>query len=114
MRLENIKASLNITIPFDKPNSNGIIYTKDAVKNAINKFKTELPIIYRDNDSVKNGVVIGNTMKGLSSVSWDDKAKTCKIIIDGVLYFGGTECILNQIHEGIVSDFDIVSVGLSK
>lgn len=25
MRLENIKASLDITIPFDKPNSNGII-----------------------------------------------------------------------------------------
>lgn len=114
MRLENIKASLDITIPFDKPNSNGIIYTKDAVKNAINKFKTELPIIYRDNDSVKNGVVIGNTMEGLSSVSWYDKAGTCKIIIDGVFYFGGTECIVNQIHEGTVSDFNIVSVGLSK
>lgn len=110
MRLENIKVSLDITIPFDKPNSDGIIYTKDAVKNAINKFKTELPIIYRDNDSVKNGVVIGNTMEGLSSVSWD----ACKTTIDGVLYFGGTECIVNQIHEGIVSDFNIVSVGLSK
>lgn len=53
MRLENTKVSLDITIPFDKPDSNGIIYKKDAVKNAINKFKTELPIIYRDNDSVK-------------------------------------------------------------
>lgn len=99
MRLENIKVLLDITIPFDKPNSNGIIYTKDTIKNVINKFKTELPIIYRDNDSVKNGVVIGNTMEGLSSVSLDDKAKTCKIIIDGALYFGGTECIVKQIHE---------------
>lgn len=53
-------------------------------------------------------------MEGLSPVSLDDKAKTCKTTIDGVLYFGGTECIVNQIHEGIVSDFNIVSVGLSR
>lgn len=31
MRLENTKVSLDITIPFDKPDSNGIIYKKDAV-----------------------------------------------------------------------------------
>ena len=45
---------------------------------------------------------------------WDMKNQVCKITIDGVVFCGGTECIVNEIKDGKVSDFEIVGIGLSK
>jgi hypothetical protein len=34
MRSENIEVTFKIPIPVDKPDLNGVIYSKDAIKNA--------------------------------------------------------------------------------
>ena len=37
-----------------------------------------------------------------------------KVTVDGVVFFGGTECVVNEIKDGKVTDFEIVGIGLSK
>lgn len=114
MRLDNLKIQLAIFIQFGRPDMNGVRYSREAVEKAIASFNGELPIIYRDNDTIKDGVIIGNTIGETCSVLWDDKQQVCEVIVNGNLHYGGTECIVNEIRDGVVTDFSIVSVGLSK
>ena len=56
MRTENIKATITIPIPYDKPDKNGNIYTKEAVEKAeqerINK-KRKKRIAYKERRKAK-------------------------------------------------------------
>lgn len=61
MRDENTKVKLTIHIPFDRPNRDGIVFTKEAIENAINNAPTNIPIIYRDNKNEFDNKVIGTT-----------------------------------------------------
>ena len=47
MREENIKVKVTIPIPFGKPDKNGVMYTEEAVSNAINNLHKNLPIIHQ-------------------------------------------------------------------
>lgn len=114
MRLDNLKIKLALTIPFGHPDKNGIVYSKEAVEKAVESFNRELPIIFRGNDSRGDGVVIGNTIGETCSTLWNDEYQVCEAIVSGNVYFGGTECVVNEIKDGVVTDFDIVSVGLSE
>lgn len=114
MRLDNLKVQLKLVIPFGRPDKNGVMYSKESIEKAMDDFNGELPILYRDNDSCKDGVVIGNTVGEPCSVLWDYEQQVCEVIINGNLYYGGTECIVNEIKDGSVADFRITSVGLSR
>lgn len=114
MRLDNLKIQLAFAIPFGRSDKNGVIYSREAIEKAISDFNGKLPILYRDNDSCKDGVVVGNTVGETCSVLWDDERQVCEIIVNGNLYYGGTECIVNEIKDGVVTDFRIISVGLSR
>ena len=114
MRLNNLKVQLALTIPFGRPDKNGVMYSKEAIEKAISDFEGKIPILYRDNDSFKDGVVIGNTIGETGSVLWDDENQVCEVIVNGNLYYGGTECIANEIKDGVITDFHITSVGLSR
>lgn len=114
MRLDNLKIRLALTIPFGRPDKNGVMCSKEAIEKAISDFDGKTPILYRDDDSCMDGVVIGNTIGEPCSVLWDDKNQVCKVIVNGNLYYGGTtECIVNEIKDGVVTDFRITSVCLS-
>ncbi len=39
MRLENIEVTFRIPMPVDKPDLNGVIYSKDAIKKCLQKCK---------------------------------------------------------------------------
>ena len=114
MRLDNLKMQLALVIPFGRPDKNGVIYSREAVEKAVKDFNGKLPILYRDNDSCKDGAVVGNTIGETCSVLWDEKQQVCEVIVNGNLYYGGTECIVNEIKYGVVTDFRITSVGLSR
>lgn len=114
MREENIKVKVTIPIPFGKPDKNGVMYTEEAVSNAINNLHKNLPIIYRDNDKEIDGVVVGTTTGSSHIAIWDFENQVCKVTVDGVVFFGGTECVVNKIKDGKVTDFEIVGIGLSK
>lgn len=114
MRLGNLKVQLALVIPFGRPDKNGVTYSKEAIEKAVSDFNWKLPILYRDNDSCKDEAVIGNTIGETSSVLWDDEQQVCEVIVNGDLYYGGAECIVNEIRDGVVTDFSIVSVGISR
>lgn len=113
MRQGEIKTTMILSIPMGQPDRNGTIYTQEAIKNAVKNIPLDLPIIYRDNDKVTDGVLIGNTNSS-PIAEYDSENEVCKLTIDGTILFGGLECIVNGTQHGQVTDFEIVGVGLSK
>lgn len=114
MRLDNIKVQLALTIPFGCPDKNGVMYSKESIEKAMDDFNGELPILYRDNDSCKDGVVIGNTVGAPCSVLWDDEQQVCEVVVNGNVYYGGADIIANEINGNVITDFSIMSIGISK
>lgn len=110
MRTENIEVKITIPIPYDKPDKNGFIYTKEAVENAVNHLNKNLPIIFRDESEEK---VVGATTGDLHIATWDFENQICKVTVDGVVFYGGTECTVD-IDDGKITDLRIVGIGLSK
>ena len=113
MKDEMTKVKLTMHIPFDTPNKNGAVLTKEAVENAINNIPTNMPIIYRNNKDEYNEKVIGATTGNSHIVTWDFENQVCKLTVDGEVFFGGTEC-LYEVKDGKVTDFQIIGIGLSK
>ena len=114
MRVKNAKIKITIPIPIDKSDCNRIVYTEKAIENAVNNLHKNLPIIYRDNESVIDGVVIGVTTGNSHLVSWDFENQICNLTIDGTIFHGGAEVEVNETKDGKVTDFKIVSIGISK
>ena len=110
MRTENIKATITITIPYNEPDKNGNIYTKEAVEKAVNNLHKHLPIIFRGESEEK---VIGTTTGDSHIATWDFENQVCKLTVDGEVFFGGTECIAD-IDNGKIVNFEIVGIGLNK
>lgn len=114
MRLNNLKVQFAIKIPFGTPDLNRVVYSREAVEKAVSGFEKKLPIMYRDNDAVKDGVVVGFTHGDTVSTLWENDLGFCEVVINGTLFHGGTECVVNEMKDGVVTDFDIRAFGLSR
>lgn len=112
MRVEHTKVKLTFHIPIDKPDKNRVVYTKEAIENAVNNLRTNLPIVYGDGEVDKK--VIGVTTSNSPIVTWDSENQVCKMTVDGVVFYSGAEIIVNEIKDNKITDFEIVSIGLSK
>ena len=110
MRAENIKVTITIPIPYNEPDKNGNIYTKEAVEKAVNNLHKYLPIIFRGESEEK---VIGSTTGDSHIATWDFENQVCNLTVDGEVFFGGTECIAD-IDNGKIVNFEIVGIGLNK
>lgn len=113
MRTDNIEVKLTFSIPFGKPNLNGVVYTEEAIRRASYNLNQKLPITYMDNEENSKGKLIGTTTESYSTY-WDYDNQVCRITKDGVIFYGGTQCIVNAMENGNVTDFEIVGIGLSK
>lgn len=107
MHLDNLKIQLALTIPFGRPDRSGVMYSKEAVEKAVRDFSKKLPILY-------DNMVIGNTVGETCSVLWSDEQQVCEVIINGNLYYSGVDYIVNDIKDGVVTDFQIKSVGVAR
>lgn len=113
MRVENTKVKFTIPIPVGKPDCNGVIYTEEAIENALSNLKTNLPIMYKENTET-DAKVIGATTGTSHIVNWDFENQICKVTIDGILFYSGAEIIVNDItKDGEVTDFRIAAIGLT-
>ena len=113
MRIENTKVKITIPIPVGKPDANGVIYTEEAVENAISNLKTNLPIMYKESAET-DAKVIGVTTETSHIVTWDHENQVCKVTIDGVLFYGGAGIVVNDMtKDGEITDFRITSIGLT-
>ena len=112
MRTDNIKVTITIPIPYDQPDKNGNIYTKEAVEEAVNNFNKNLPIIFRDESERK---VIGTTTGDSHTATWDFENQVCNLTVNGEVFFGGTESEYTfDRDKGKIVNFEIVGLGLSK
>ena len=110
MRTENIKVTMTIPIPYNKPDKNGNIYTKEAVEKAVNNLHKHIPIIFRDESEEK---VIGTATGDSHITTWDFENQVCNLTVNGELFFGGAEGIVTA-NNGKIVDFEILGIGLSK
>jgi len=111
MRVDDTKVKLTIHIPFDKPDLNGCVFTKEAIENAVNNLQTNIPIVYRDNEC--DTKIVGATTGSSHIVAWDSENQVCTMTMDGIVFYSGAEIIVNEIEDGKISDFRIASIGLT-
>lgn len=111
MRVDSINVKLTIPIPFGHPDRNGVIYSKEAVEQAVNQLRKNLPITYADD---RTRTAIGATTGDSHIVMWDNENQVCKVVVDGVLFYGGAGICVNEIEDGVISDFEIVEFGISR
>lgn len=112
MRVENTKVKLTIPIPIDRPDANGVIYTKEAVENAINNLDRHLPILYKENAETDEQVI--GSMVGLAPDITYVSDDQVNITIDGVIFYSGADIIVNEMtKDSKITDFRIVSIGLT-
>lgn len=113
MRLSDNGVQLTFIIPVGKPDCNGVMYTPEAIENALKNVSQNLPIVYRGNESDAQ-IVVGSTTSPVFDTVWDAESGCCIVKIDGKIYYGGANIIVNDIKDGIVTDFEFVSFGISK
>ena len=111
MKDELTKVKLTMNISFDKPNRNGSVFTKEAVEDALCNLHRNLPIIYSDDGA--NGKVVGATIGESHIVTLDSDNQVCKMTVDGVLFDCNPLIVVKEIEDGKISDFQIVSIGLT-
>ena len=101
------KVNLTMHMSFDKPNKNGFVFTKEAIKDVVCNFPKNIPIIYEDD-------VVGTTIGEPHIVTWDSENQVCNMTLDGVLFHCNPRIVVNEIKDDVISDFRIVSIGLTK
>lgn len=114
MRANNIPIKITIPFPFDRPDKNGVIYTKEAVKNAFENFGEGLPIVYCGNESYKQIIIGVTSLTDEPVIVCDDEKQMYRVSIKGLLFAGGTECIEGKRDNVNISDFEILSIGISN
>lgn len=111
MRTNNIKVRLTIPIPFDRPDLNGAVHTKEAIDKAITNMSLGTPILYKDNDSEEK--VVGVIDDSFRSIRFDSDNQVCEVSLRGTIFYAGAEIIVNEIEDGKITDFEIRSIGLT-
>ena len=92
---------------------NGVVYTREAIENALASTPENLPIIDLKNDGQER--VIGVTTGTPYAIQWDEENGVCRFTLDGKICYAGTSCIVNAMNDaGEITDFRITSIGISE
>ena len=106
---------IELKFPYTKPDKNGVLFSKKAIEKAFDKGVSNLPIVYIDNDG--NESVIGRIKDEQVAPEWDDSNGVCRVKVNGTvrtIFYAGTSCVVKEMDNGVVKDFEITSVGISK
>ena len=103
MRSSNIQVSFKIPVPINKPDGNGVVYTKEVVEKAVLESKLGLPI------EIINGmesIVVGVTDK--LKLIYNDEYY---IEVSGVIWHGGTKETVD-VKDNMIDSIQIVGIGI--
>lgn len=106
MRTENIEVTFKIPIPVDKPDLNGFIYSKEAIRNAYKNIKN-IPIEIPNNDGEVFPIGVAQEVELI-----EDK-NGMYITGVGLVWHGGTEESV-EIKDGKVTSFKVNGIGIAK
>ena len=104
MRAENIKVTFKIPIPVDKPDLNGVIYSKEAVRNAYKNVK-DIPFEMPNNNGEFFPIGVAQEVELIE----DENGMYITGI--GLIWHGGTEESVD-IKDGKVTSFEVKGIGL--
>ena len=119
MNDELTKITLTFPMRYGRPNRNGVVFTEEAIKHAFASSNPHMPII------VQNGVnrdeefaypdehIIGCT-DPTYYFDWDDENKVCEVTLTGRLFNVAPNIVVNEMHDGKITDFEIKSVSILK
>lgn len=106
MRTENIEVTFKIPIPVDKPDLNGVIYSKEAIRNAYKNVKN-IPIGIPNNDGEFFPIGVAQEVELIE----DENGMYITGI--GLVWHGGTEESV-EIEDGKVTSFKVNGIGIAK
>ena len=98
-----IEITMKIPFPINEPDGNGVIYIKEAIEKAVQKYKRGAPLMMIKDEI---GTVIGH-------IEQLELSDDYEVIAHGFCYFGGTN-EQGIIDNNIVSDFNFISFGICK
>lgn len=114
-RYGTISYTMNFpVVPVERPNVNGVVYTKEAVLDALKLTPEELPIMdYSDRDGA--GRIIGVTTSRPHDIVFDEDSYGFRFTIDGMLFHAGTcENINSRRADGEINGLTITSIGITE
>ena len=106
MRAENIKVTFKVQIPVDKPDLNGHIYSKEAIRNAYKNVK-DIPIVIPCSDGQFFPIGVAQEVELI-----EDENGMCVTGV-GLVWHGGTEESVEMV-DGKVTSFHVSGIGISK
>lgn len=119
MNDELTKITLTFPIRCDRPNRNGTVFTEEAIEHAFASSNPHMPIIIqgdaiRDEEfAYQNDHVIGYT-DPTYYFDYDDKNKVCEVTLTGHIFDVVPDIVINEMHDGKITDFKIRSVSILK
>lgn len=106
MRTENIEVTFKIPIPVDKPDLNGVIYSKEAIRNAY-KNVNNIPIEIPNNDGERFPIGVAQEVELIEN----ENGMYIKGV--GIIWHGGTDESV-EIKDGKVTSFKVNGIGIAK
>ena len=106
MRTENIEVTFKIPIPVDKPDLNGVIYSKQAIRNAYKNVK-DIPIEIPCNDAQFLPIGVAQEVELIED---EDGMYVTGV---GLVWYGGTKESV-EIKDGKVTSFKVNGIGIAK
>ena len=106
MRTENIKVTFKIPIPIDKPDLNGVIYSREAIRSAYKNVK-DIPIEIPNSNGQFFPIGVAQEVELI-----EDK-NGMHIIGIGLVWHGGTEESV-EIVDGKVTSFKVNGIVIAK
>ncbi len=111
------KITLTFPMRYDRPNRNGTVFTKEAIENAFGSSPLAMPILINPDESsiftYRNEHCIGMTTPTYY-FDYDEDNKVCEVTIEGRLFNVGPTIRINEMQDGKITDFDIMSIGIVK
>ena len=106
MRTENIEVTFKIPIPVDKPDLNGVIYSKEAIRNAYKNVK-DIPIEIPCSDGQFLPIGVAQEVE---LIEYEDGMYVTGV---GLVWHGGTDESV-EIKDGKVTSFKVNCIGIAK
>lgn len=112
MCTNNIKATFRIPFPYNKPDLNGVSYSKEAINKVISSVSDGgLPVTFYTADGASH--ILGVTERCTCNPVWDEPNSVVYIPVECTIYMGGTECLVLDSTGTLVEDLDLVGFGFS-
>lgn len=119
MNDELTKITITFPIRCDRPNRNGTVFTEEAIRNAFARSNPHMPIIVQNGKNCDEEFarpderIIGLT-DPTYYFDWNDKNKVCDVTLTGRLFNMAPDIVINEMHDGKITDFEIRAVSILK